>query len=120
MENNSILALKNSKLLIKCSVIIRGTEKFKVSSIINKYHNTRFCIYKDEFKNQFIKISFNDDNNTKESLIKNLSSNKNVISFDFYKSWKEIKDIFQNDDQLTLFQQKKLQVGFALKKKKKK
>lgn len=109
----------NSNLLVKCSGILRVTENFKISSFIKKYQNTRFCIYEDQLGVRFIKIAFNDLKKTKESLIKDLSCNKNVISFEFYKSWKEMKDIFQNEDEFTLFQEKKLQVGFALKKRKK-
>ena len=101
---------KRSKLLVNCSAVIIGTEDFKLSSFLEKYKSTRFCIYKDMGQDLFIKIAFKDAKNTKESLTQDLVSNKEVLSFHFYKTWKEIEDAhgFETDSDLILFQEKKL------------
>lgn len=114
---------KRSKLLVNCSALIQGTKDFKLSSFLEKYKSTRFRIYKDEWEDVFIKIAFNDVNNTKESLIQYLDSDENreqVLEFHFYKTWKEIQGIlgFENHYAFPIFQEKKLKIGGRKKRKK--
>ena len=71
----------------------------------------------------FIKIAFNDVNNTKESLIQYLDSDVNreqVLEFCFHKTWKEIQGIygFETDFEFPIFQEKKLKIGATKKRKK--
>lgn len=115
-SNNSI----SPKTLTNLSIVLYTKKDFDFKDLLEKYKNTRFEVYQKsgKYADLYIKIAFFDKNQTKTSLIQDLSSNKKVIEFKFHKTWKGIQDDFQEQDSFTLVEKKRLQVGFALKKKK--